>query len=76
MASETWTCSLISKLSKKELVVGTLKMSFEKDRLCGACQQGKQIKISFKSKNIVSTLRPLQLLHMDLIGPFRDYESW
>ena len=46
-------------------------MSFEKNRLCGACQQGKQTKISFKFKNIVSTSRPLQLLHMDLIGPFR-----
>ena len=32
---------LIPKLSKKELVVGLPKISFEKDRLCGACQQGK-----------------------------------
>ena len=44
-------------------------MPFEKHRLCEACQQGKQTKISFKSRNIVSTSRPLQLLHMDLIGP-------
>ncbi|XP_057496707.1 uncharacterized protein LOC130781518, partial [Actinidia eriantha] len=62
---------LISKLAKKELVIGLPKISFEKDRLCGACQQGKQTKVSFKSKNIVSTSRPLQLLHMDLIGPSR-----
>ena len=40
---------LISKLSKKQLVSGLLYISFEKDRLCGACQQGKQTKISFKS---------------------------
>ena len=62
---------LISKLAKKELVIGLPKISFEKDKLCGACQQGKQTKISFKSKNVVSTSRPLQLLHMDLIGPSR-----
>ena len=31
-----------------------------------ACQQEKQIKTSFKSKDVVSTTRPLQLLHMDL----------
>ena len=55
------------------MIIGLPKISFEKDRLCGACQQGKQTKISFKSKNIVFTSRPLQLLHMDLIGP---QEQW
>ena len=62
---------LISKISKKELVIGLPNISFKKDRLCGVCQQGKQTKISFKSKNIFSTFRPLQLLFMDLIGPSR-----
>ncbi|MDD0534417.1 hypothetical protein PS000_23715, partial [Shigella sonnei] len=32
---------------------------------------GKQVRASFKSKNVVSTSRPLQLLHMDLFGPSR-----
>lgn len=31
----------------------------------------KQIKKSFKPKNIVSTSRPLELLHMNLFGPTR-----
>ncbi|RDY14801.1 hypothetical protein CR513_00065, partial [Mucuna pruriens] len=31
--------------------------------------QGKQIIGSFRSKNIVSTSRPLELLHIDLFGP-------
>jgi transposase InsO family protein len=61
----------ISKLSRKKLVVGLPKIKFEKDRLCDACQQGKQTKVSFKSKNVISTTRPLQLLHMDLFGPTR-----
>ena len=30
---------------------------------------GKQTKSSFKSKNVISTTRPLQLLHMDFFGP-------
>ena len=34
-----------------------------------ACQQEKQIKTSFKSKDVVSTTRPLQLLNMDLFEP-------
>ena len=46
-------------------------MNFEKDRNCDACQLGKQTRVSFKSKNIVSTSRPLELLHMDLFGPTR-----
>ena len=47
------------------------KLKFEKDRLCDACQKGKQTRVSFKSKNIVSTTPPLQLLHVDLFGPSR-----
>ena len=63
--------NLIDKLSKNDLVVGLPKLKFVKDKVCDACQKGKQIKSSFKSKNVVSTSRPLQLLHMDLIGPSR-----
>jgi len=61
----------LNKLISKDLVIGLPKLKFEKDRLCDACQKGKQVRVSFKSKNIVSTTQPLQLLHMDLFGPFR-----
>ena len=61
----------ISKLSKKDLVKWLPKICWKTHFLNEACQQGKQIKISFKSKDIVSTSRPLQLLHMDLFGPMR-----
>jgi len=52
-------------------VVGLPKLKFEKDHICEACKKGKQIKNSFKLKNIVSTSKPLELLHMDLFGPSR-----
>jgi len=39
--------------------------------VCEACQKGKQSKVSFKSKNVVSTEKPLKMLHMDLFGPSR-----
>jgi len=39
--------------------------------VCEACQKGKQTKVSFKSKNVFSTERPLEMLHMDLFGPSR-----
>nr|XP_009607015.1 uncharacterized protein LOC104101271 [Nicotiana tomentosiformis] len=44
---------------------------FSKDHICDACQLEKQTRSSFKVKNIVSTSKPLQLLHMDLFGPTR-----
>ncbi|KAH9780749.1 Integrase catalytic domain-containing protein [Citrus sinensis] len=62
---------LISKIMKNDLVKGLPKISFQKDRICEAYQFGKQIKTSFKSKNHVSTSKPLQLLYIDLFGPSR-----
>ena len=59
---------LISQLNKDELVRGLPKIIFQKDKVCEACQVGKQIKNSFKNKNFISTTRPLELLHMDLFG--------
>ena len=57
----------LNQLNRKQLV-GLPKLKFEKDRVCEACQRGKQTKVSFKPKIYVSTERPLELLHMDLIG--------
>ena len=62
---------LISKMVKNDLVKGFPKINFQKDRICEACQFGKEIKTSFKSKNHVSTTKPLQLLHIDLFGHSR-----
>ena len=59
---------LISQISSKELIRGIPNIKFVKDNVCNACQLGKQIKGSFKSKNQISTSRPLQLIHMDLFG--------
>jgi len=60
---------LISKLSKLQLVKGLPDIDYHSDALCGACQKGKIVKSSFKAKDIVSTFRPLKLLHIDLFGP-------
>lgn len=45
------------------------KLKFENDQICDACQLGKQIRTSFKTKKVVSTSTPLELLHIDLFGP-------
>jgi len=61
----------LNKLISKDLVVGLPKLKFETNHICEACQKGKQIKHSFKLKNIVLTSKPLELLHMDLFSPLR-----
>jgi hypothetical protein len=60
---------LFSKLSKLQLVKGLPDIDYHSDALCGACQNGKIVKSSFRTKDIVSTSSPLELLHIDLFGP-------
>ncbi|GJS17954.1 retrovirus-related pol polyprotein from transposon TNT 1-94 [Tanacetum coccineum] len=59
---------LIQSLASKELVRNLPKLKFDHD-FCDACKMGKQAYASHKAKNIVSTTRCLELLHMDLFGP-------
>ena len=62
---------LLSKLSKLDLVKGLPITKFVKDKICDTCQLGKQTKSSFKKRKVISTSRPLELLHMDLFDPIR-----
>ncbi|GJY65366.1 retrovirus-related pol polyprotein from transposon TNT 1-94 [Tanacetum coccineum] len=55
-------------IASKELVRNLPKLKFDQ-HLCDACKIGKQAHASHKAKNIVSTTRCLELLHMDLFGP-------
>ena len=80
ISHDTWTWhtrlghanfELMNDLYINELVIGLPKLKFNKDKPCDACQKEKQFKSSFKLKNVVSTSRPLELIHMDLFGPTR-----
>jgi transposase InsO family protein len=57
------------KLLKGEYILGLRNVHFEKDRICSACQAGKQVGAHHPHKNIMTTDRPLELLHMYLFGP-------
>jgi hypothetical protein len=59
----------LHKLLKGEHILGLTNVHFEKDRVCSACQAGKQVGVHHPHKNIMTTDRPLELLHMDLFGP-------
>jgi hypothetical protein len=58
----------LHKLLKWEHILGLTNIHFEKDKICSACQAGKQVGGHHPHKNILTTDRPLELLHMDLFG--------
>jgi hypothetical protein len=59
----------LHKLLKGEHILGLTNVHFEKDRVCSACQARKQVGVHHPHKNIMTTDRSLELLHMDLFGP-------
>jgi hypothetical protein len=56
------------KVSKREAVREIPQITKPTNTLCKHCQQGKQTKTRFKSKEY-STTRPLEIVHIDLVGP-------
>jgi transposase InsO family protein len=59
----------LNKLVKHDLVRGLKDGTFEKDKLCSACQAGKQVGNTYPKKSTMSTSKAFELLHMDLFGP-------
>jgi len=66
--------SKLKKSFKLGMVTGVKDVTFEKNKLCSACQAGKQVASHHPMKTMVSTSKPLELLHMDLFGP-STYQS-
>nr|GEX20081.1 retrovirus-related Pol polyprotein from transposon TNT 1-94 [Tanacetum cinerariifolium] len=61
----------INLLSKKDIVIGLPKLKYVKDQLCFSCEVSKSKRSSFTTKDVPSSKRQLNLLHMDLCGPMR-----
>ena len=59
----------LQTLVKKKHVIVLSEVKFDKDRFCSACEAGKITKKHHLVKTIMTTTRPLELLHMDLFGP-------
>jgi transposase InsO family protein len=59
----------LHKLLMGEHILGLTNVHFEKDRVYSTCQAGKQVGVHHPHKNIMTTDKPLELLHMDLFGP-------
>jgi hypothetical protein len=60
--------SNLHKLQKDGHILGLSNIIFEKDRPCGACEAGKQVGTHHHAKNIMTTTRSLEMLHIDLFG--------
>jgi hypothetical protein len=56
------------KVSKRETFREMPQITKPTNILCKHCQQGKQTKTRFKSKEY-STTKPLEIVHIDLVGP-------
>ena len=61
----------LSIVSKHESVLGIPKLSKVRNVVCKPCQLGKQKKAKHPSTQTSATSKPLELLHMDLMGPTR-----
>ncbi|KAJ9553020.1 LOW QUALITY PROTEIN: hypothetical protein OSB04_017065 [Centaurea solstitialis] len=60
----------LHSLSTKDMVVVMLKLNNLKDKVCAACEKEKIFRCFFKVKQNFAITSPLQMLHMDLCGPF------
>ena len=58
----------LSIVSKHESVLGIPKLSRMSNVVCGPCQLWKQTKAKHPGTQTSATSRPLELLHLDLMG--------
>ncbi|KAA3470961.1 Retrovirus-related Pol polyprotein from transposon TNT 1-94 [Gossypium australe] len=63
--------SVISKLIKNEFVVGMPNFPINFDKVCDAYAKVRHRRASFNFKNIVSTSKVVQLIHINPFGPIR-----
>ncbi|XP_024011253.1 uncharacterized protein LOC112086523 [Eutrema salsugineum] len=59
----------LNDLISKESIRGVPKIKGGDKFVCGACNQGKQVKVQHKRVPDVQSKAPLDLVHMDLMGP-------
>jgi hypothetical protein len=65
----------LHKLLKGEHILGLTNVYFEKDKVCSACQAGKQVAVHHPHKNIMTTDRPPQEEDNDQGGDDHDKDN-
>jgi hypothetical protein len=64
----------LHKLQNEGHILGLTNIVFDKDRPCEACQAEKQVGVHYHTKNIMTTTRPLKMLHR-LVWSYRLHKS-
>jgi hypothetical protein len=59
----------LAKVLKDGHILGLTNVHFEKDMVCSVCQAGKLVGVPHPPNSIMTTRQPLELIHMDHIGP-------
>ena len=63
---------LVNKLYSRDMVEGLPKVEAYLDEVSEDCVKGKQHRVPFKRKKVISTSKPLELVHIDLCRPMRN----
>ncbi|RVW69235.1 Retrovirus-related Pol polyprotein from transposon TNT 1-94 [Vitis vinifera] len=61
----------LMKVANNEVIKGIPKLGKPFNPICGPCQKGKQTRSTHNRVDEILTSKPLELLHMDLMGPIR-----
>ena len=61
----------MKKIISEEAISGVPPLKITEGRICGECRIGKQVKMSHKKLQHITTSRVLELLHVDLMGPMQ-----
>ncbi|RVW32374.1 Retrovirus-related Pol polyprotein from transposon TNT 1-94 [Vitis vinifera] len=61
----------LMKVANNVVIKGIPKLGKPSNPTCGPCQKGKQTRSTHKRVDEILTSKPLELLHMDLMGPMR-----
>ena len=61
----------LMKVTNNEVIKWIPKLGKPSNPICGTCQKGKQTRSTHRRVDEILTSKPLELLHMDLMGPKR-----
>ena len=61
----------LSETIAVDAVLGIQKIKIDLEKVCSPCQIGKHIRMSHKMVQHPSTIRVLELPHVDLMGPIQ-----
>lgn len=59
----------LGKLNSQEIVRGLPNIKLISNIVCRPCQEGKIVKSAHKKTKDILTSKPLEFIHMDLMGP-------